>query len=233
MPTPTPGKIFLADQRGLVETRSYRRFSTFSFGAFQHVHKQPLGCLRALNEEILAGSSTLTLPVVEATHLVLLPITGAIAVRLPGAQELVVEVEEIQVLTLSAGSEVALRNPYPTDLVTLLHIWLRAEPIESMAVVPAGIFSLAALANQLLLLLPAKPALPFTISLGRFAGRHEATCVVPPGHFFFAFVLAGAFEVEGRLLHEKDGLALWDAAAPVELEALSTEALLLILTVAP
>ncbi|WP_165699302.1 pirin family protein [Hymenobacter jejuensis] len=45
---------------------------------------------------------------------------------------------------------------------------------------------------------------------------------------FFAFVVAGAFEVEGRLLHERDGLALWDVQE-VELEALSNDALVLVL----
>lgn len=31
------------------------------------------------------------------------------------------------------------------------------------------------------------------------------------GRLFFGFVLAGAFEAAGRLLHEKHGLARWDA----------------------
>jgi hypothetical protein len=46
-------------------------------------------------------------------------------------------------------------------------------------------------------------------------------------------VLAGAFEAEGRLLHAKDGLALWDARAPLEIEALSDNALLLVLALLP
>lgn len=233
MSIPTPGKIFLADQRGLVETRDFRRFSTFSFGAFQHAHKQPLGRLLALNEETLAGGATLTLPVAEVTHLVLLPITGAVAVHLPSGQELPVEVEEMQVVTLPAGSTVALRNPYPDELITLLHIWLRAEPTDLLTITPASTFSFAGLANQLTTLLPAGSVLPFTVSLGRFGGRHEVAYAVPPGQLFFVFVLAGAFEAEGRLLHEKDGLALWDAPAPVDIEALSNDALLLVLTVAP
>ncbi len=233
MSTPTPGKIFLADQRGLVETADFRRFSTFSFGSFQHAHKQPLGRLRALNEETLAGGGTLTLPVPEATHLVLLPITGAVALRLPGGATLLVEVEEIQVVTLPAGSTVELSNPYPDELITLLHIWLQAEPTDAVLLAPSGAFSFASLANQLVPLLPPGLARPFTVSLGRFAGRHEAACAVPPGQLLFAFVLAGAFEAAGRLLHEKDGLALWDAPAPIEIEALSNDALLLVLTVAP
>ena len=232
MRTHTPGKIFLADQRGLVQSSNFRRYCTFSFGAFQHAHKQPPGHLLALNEETLAGGYTLTLPVAETAHVVLLPLTGTVEVLLDG-RIFPVEVEEIRVLTLVAGSTLQLRNPYPTDLISLLHIWVRAEAEAVPAAAPAIGFSFAALANQLAPLLPgAGGALPFGLSLGRFAGRYETICAVPVGRLFFAFVLAGAFEAEGRLLHEKDGLTLWDAPAPIELEALSNDALLLVLDVA-
>jgi redox-sensitive bicupin YhaK (pirin superfamily) len=230
MPAQTPGKIFLADQRGRSETHDFRRFATLNFGDFYHEHKQPLGRLLAVNEETLAGGSTLTLPVPEAVHLVLLPITGTVEVLLP-SQVLVVEVEQVQVLTLPAGSTLQLRNPYSGDLISLLHLWVRADEPASI-VGPAAQFSFEALSNRLAPLLPATAHLPFALSLGRFAGRHEATYELPPGRLFFGFVLAGAFEAEGRLLHEKDGLALWDVHTPIEIEALSHDALLLVLEVA-
>lgn len=226
----TPGKIFLADQRGRTETRDFRRFATLSFGDFYHEHKPPLGRLLAVNEETLAGGFTLTLPVPEAVHLVLLPITGTVEVLLP-SQVLAVEVEQVQVLTLPAGSLLQLRNPYPGDLISLLHLWVRADA-PAPAVGPAAQFGLETLANRLAPLLPATPGLPFTLSLGRFAGRHEATYELPASRLFFGFVLAGAFEAEGRLLHEKDGLALWDVHTQIEIEALSHDALLLVLEIA-
>ncbi len=233
MPAPTtPGKIFLADERGLVETSDFRQFSTFHFGSFQHPHKQPLGRLRALNEELLAGGATLALPVAEATHVVLLPITGTVEALPPSGPAIVVEVEEMQVLTLPAGSTLHLHNPYPEDVIRLLHIWIRADAALPPSGTVKNTFSFAGLANQLLPLLTAVPALPFGVSLGRFAGRSEVAWAVPAGRLFFAFVLAGAFEVEGRLVHEKDGLALWNAAASIDIEALSNEALLLVLEVA-
>jgi len=94
-------------------------------------------------------------------------------------------------------------------------------------------FEAAHLANQLLELLPGPgDALPCRASLGRFTGRAEAEYHLRrPGAGFFAFVLAGAFEIAGRLLHANDGLALWDTGT-VEVEALSNDALLLVLEVA-
>lgn len=232
MPAPTtPGKIFLADQRGLTQTRDFQRFATLNFGDFHHAHKQPLGRLLAVNEESLAGGGILTLPVPAAVHIVLLPITGTVEVLLPTGEALPVEVAQVQVLTLPAGSALELRNPYPDDLISLLHLWVRADEAAPPVAFTAR-FSFAALANRLALLLPGATKLPFALSLGRFAGRHEATYALPQDRLFFGFVLAGAFEAEGRLLHEKDGLALWDAPAPIEIEALSNDALLLVLEVA-
>jgi len=42
--------------------------------------------------------------------------------------------------------------------------------------------------------------------------------------------LEGAFEVEGRLLHARDGLALWETEK-VELEALSNDAIILVMEI--
>jgi len=44
------------------------------------------------------------------------------------------------------------------------------------------------------------------------------------------FVLEGAFEAEGRLLHSRDGLALWDTNE-IEIEALSNDAIILLIEI--
>jgi hypothetical protein len=228
----TPGKIFVADQRGLVQTASFQRHATLNFGDFYHEHRQPLGHLLAVNEESLAGGATLALSATETVHVVLLPITGTVEVLLAN-ETLASAVEQVRVLTLPAGATFRLRNPYPDHLISLLHLWVRADaPVSAPTARPAASFTFGGLADRLAPLLPATAELPFTLSLGRFAGRREATYALAPGRLFFGCVLAGAFEVEGRLLHAQDGLALWDAAAPIELEALSNDALLLVLDVA-
>jgi len=70
---------------------------------------------------------------------------------------------------------------------------------------------------------------PFCIYIGKFSGRGETTynsrfkknCV-------FLFIIEGAFEVEGRLLHAGDGLAIRDEKE-TGIEALSNDAILLLL----
>ena len=134
-----------------------------------------------------------------------------------------------------AGSTVHFTNPYDTELISFLHIWLLAPAGATAAQVFA--FDLAGRPNQLVAATPVlagepgalPPGPAFGVQMGRFAGRAEASCALPGGTHFFAFVLAGAFEIAGRLLHAGDGLALWDTLA-VELEALSPDAVVITLT---
>jgi hypothetical protein len=66
---------------------------------------------------------------------------------------------------------------------------------------------------------------PYFISVGKFNGRGEAIYQRRGGDTgIFIYVMRGAFEAEGRLLHEQDGLAIWDVDK-IEMEALSNGAL--------
>lgn len=230
MAAQTPGKIFLADQRGLVETNRHRRYCTFSFGDYTHEHKGPFGRLHGFNDETLAGALALALPVAQATHVLLVPITGDLAYRTDTLPAATVQVGEMQLLTLPGGDALHLANPYETELISFLHIWVHAAESAPPAAAPRLAFDLAAAPNQLIEVLPplAGQGQLFGVRIGQFAGRRETVYQGQPGVGFFAFVLAGAFEVEGRLLHERDGLALWQVAE-VELEALSNYATILVL----
>jgi hypothetical protein len=53
-----------------------------------------------------------------------------------------------------------------------------------------------------------------------------------PDNRLVAFGLAGAFELESRLLHEKDCVALWDVEE-IKLEALRNHAIVLLLELIP
>lgn len=227
----TPGKIFLADQRGLTETSRFRRYSTFNFGDYSHEHKAAFGRLHAVNEETLGGGHYLEFSADRDTHVLLLPVTGELLVRLPAGEDVVVEVETMHLLTMPAGSTIGLRNPYDADLVTFLHLWVQTDAPVTAIVSQQYAFGLSNSDGRLTAARAPKqvvPPLPFLVCLGRFAGRQETVYHLPQGASFFAYVLAGAFEAEGRLLHEKDSLALWETDE-IELEALSNNALLLVL----
>ncbi|WP_409034090.1 hypothetical protein [Runella sp.] len=68
--------------------------------------------------------------------------------------------------------------------------------------------------------------------MGKFGGREEGIYTVrnPERNGVFIFVIEGAFEVQNRLLHPRDGLSLTHVTE-VEFEALSNDAILLVLEV--
>ena len=65
--------------------------------------------------------------------------------------------------------------------------------------------------------------------MGKYDGRREGVFkLTKDTHTVFAFVIEGAFEVQNRLLHARDGLGLWNLDE-VEFEALSNEAIILLI----
>ena len=235
-----PGKIYLADQRGVVESPLFRRQSTFSFGAFQSEHKEPFGRLYGFNEETLGGGHEVELPVAQDSYVVVLPITGTVAYSTGGGAQGAVEVGAVLTLSAPASTRLRLRNPYADELISFLHVWVRAAAPPAPAVGLKTVFE-ELRTNELLELVsvrtqappPTQPQLPFILSLGRFMGRQEAVYnLAHGGNQVVAFVLAGAFELESRLLHEKDSLALWNVEG-IELEALSNHATVLLLELIP
>lgn len=65
--------------------------------------------------------------------------------------------------------------------------------------------------------------------MGKYSGRGETSYDVKNKNAgVFVFILRGAFEVNGRLLHSRDGMALWRMDY-IKLEVLSNDALILVI----
>ncbi len=69
--------------------------------------------------------------------------------------------------------------------------------------------------------------------IGRYAGRSEDSFRPRQRqNGVFVFILSGVFEVQNRLLHQRDGLSLTNIqGGKVDFEALSTDAVLLVLDI--
>lgn len=235
----SPGKIYLSGQRGITQTRQFCRYSTFNFGAYVHTDKSPFGRLYVCNEEIIAPSQHISFEVAEDTHIILIPVTGDIQCKYGPGKTSRIEVEQIMMLTLPANSAFQVVNPYAEEAITLLQLWIKADKAAAHISSQLCPFTFSSLNNQLLEIIPGNnieailQLLPFSLCLGCFTGRKDSKYVLSHKNTaFFAFVLDGAFELEGRLLHAGDALSLWNVTE-VELEALSAQALLLTIEIQP
>ena len=223
------GKIFLSDERGLSELEWFRSYNTFNFGRYYNKHRSPFGALYVLNEDTLAEGCGLTMEVEHDTHIILIPVVGAVSWKTKhNDEEGVVEAGQAQVLSMCSGASLAIANPYADRLVRYLQLWIKTPGDASEKAHRLFSFSIDDRRNTLV---EAVTHPSFKGMVGKFAGREETTYTsTHPGNGLFAFVLQGAFEVQYRLLHAGDGLALWDLHE-IELEALSNDAIILIVEV--
>jgi len=234
MKTKSKAKIFLADDRGLCETCYYRSRQTFNYGNFFSEYKHPFGLLYLLNDIMQAGGSRMHLHAGENSYAMILPVAGAVNCKKTGAKETTVAAGQLLVYSMAAGETIESGNPFADAKVNFLQIRLRAADDRGQVNDVLVTFDdLNKNINQLVNVLPVYAGvLPFTVSIGKFSGRGEAVYPVSkPGAGMFLFVLAGAFEADGRLLHERDGLALWDTDE-IEMEALSNDAIILLIETA-
>jgi quercetin 2,3-dioxygenase len=212
-----PARIYKAQQRGLFENSNHRREATFNFESYQDASRSPFGALQVLNDETLGPSQQLTRNV-ENGSVLLIPLVGALEYILNGETAYV---ETNEAAWLPADGNLTLRNPYDEELINFLYIIFSHSMVTEATTLSINLDSRNIL-NPF--------SLPGSIKakMGLFDGRQEALYPVQnPNNGLFVFVIAGAFEVQGRLMEQRDGLALWQLEE-AEMEALSENAVVLL-----
>jgi redox-sensitive bicupin YhaK (pirin superfamily) len=230
MITQSKGKIFLANERGLTETTWFRSLNTFNFGSYQREHKKPFGSLYVLNEDTLDGGKSLKWLVEENTDVILLPVVGAIEFSDNNGNAGILKAGMVHLLSLPSGGSYEVKNPYPDHLVKYLQIWIKTPTGKTYS----SFQSTFDLGNYQLIDLfdaGAPKNSGYSGAIIKLNGRQEDTYYKKlPANGVFVYSIQGALEVQYRLLHEGDGLALWDADE-IDFEALSNNAILLIIEV--
>lgn len=215
-------KIFLAEERGITETTWFRSCNTFRFGRYQHEHKSPVENLYVLNDDTLAGGKSLAMTIEEPTHVLLIPVVGTVEYKDSNGNAAIVESGQVHYSLLQKRTAYTVTNPYEKELVNFLQVWIKAGNKQEKNTSQQFSFDIDANKNSLVNTGP--EAVKFCI--GKFDGRNETALHLNKSlNAAFVFVIQGAFETNGVLLHERDGLALWNHTV-IEMEALSNEAII-------
>ncbi|MFC0513860.1 hypothetical protein ACFFGT_06605 [Mucilaginibacter angelicae] len=224
----SPGQIHLADQRGFTKTQYMRRYSSFNYGNYFNEYRRPFGRLEVLNDEMLAGGKSTIITVENSCWFVLMPVTGEVLLKSSNGTRLI-DVGEVFVGHAIAGEELELINLYKSDWINYIYLQLKED--EDINLPPGDVFKFdfTGRQNKLINLIPNSEKHLFRIHIGLLGGRVDVLYPLQNNNsLFYAFVLSGAFELQGRLMHERDGLALWQLEE-ADLEALSNNAVIVIL----
>ena len=225
------GKIYLSAERGYNETERLRSFSTFNFGNFFNPHKSALGGLYVLNDDTIAGGHSVKMHIDQDSFVVFIPVVGTIDYDDSLGNHSLVSAGEMKIIPVPAGTFIKVGNPYEHQLVNYLHLRIKISG-RSLASPFTLSFDIAQNKNKLIDITgnsEVQCQLPFKMSMAKLEGRKEIIYdMVKDNSLFYTYVIEGVFEVAGRLLHPKDGLALWNIKQ-VDAEALSNDAILLMM----
>lgn len=226
----TKATIYLADQRGCSQEDWFRSFHIFNAGKYFQESRRPFGNLKTFNDTTLKGEHTLVRYTKEDTVIMLLPVVGALNVRIGTEEYILTDVGETFTAAVPKDSIVEIVNPYEDELINFLEIWYTV-PAGNIVSTGKVLFDLDNRKDILVPLAPDALCSGATPCMGKFNGRGEGIFTpADNASGVFVFVLEGAFEVANRLMHACDGLALWEVEA-VEFEALSNNAIILFIEV--
>ncbi|SCW39698.1 hypothetical protein [Mucilaginibacter sp. NFR10] len=227
----SPGQIHLADQRGFTKTPTLRRYSSFNYGSYFNEHRKPFGRLAVWNDEMLAGGNSIDVTIETSGWFVLMPVTGELLLERVNGDIRLIDVGELFVGYAVAGERLELTNLYKSDWINYIYLQLKDNDVINPHRDMVFKFDFAGRPNELIDLVPTCGIYPFRLHIGVFGGRIDAFYQLQnSSSLFYAFVLAGAFELQERLMHDRDGLALWELEK-ADMEALSNNAVVVILEI--
>lgn len=239
MDTQTQAQIYLADQRGRSQVDYLRSMHCFNFGQYVAEGRQPFGALQLLNDDVLKPGHGVRMGIEANTEVLILPLVGGLEYESSVGNGFL-EAGQVLRFSLIKGMSYEIINPYETEFINYLAIWLTNPSLHFAPGLTQTPFDLQRKNTLIPLFNPTQDAPIDSVVrgfVGRYDGRAEDVYQLdsagdPSSRGVFVFVLSGAFEVQNRLLHERDGLALASIQEDiVDFEALSNGALLLLLDI--
>lgn len=223
--TQNEAKIFLSAQRAKTELPWFRSFHSFNFGGFQDPTKEHIGKLRVFNDNTLAAGKGMKSQVEKPTEVLVLPLVGGIEFKNSAGYHDFLEAGKLQIFSAETGMEYEILNPYETELINYLEIWIEKENVVSPSTISVAIDTNKR--NELLPIFSSTQHDAFGY-FGKYDGREDGIYRVKnAGNCLYIFVIEGAFEIDNKLVETRDSLAIWNAIE-IEFEALSDSGILLI-----
>jgi quercetin 2,3-dioxygenase len=218
-------QIYLADQRGCSQTDVFRSFHTFNFGNYFEESRQPFGDLEVFNDTVIKPLFHQKIQLSKNTNVIIIPVIGGLEYN-SSIQNGFLGTGNTLLLSGTEIDNYTIINPYETDYINFVQIHFNTNEEKFKSLTQEFGFGFKP-KNTL------KPI--FLVNdkegfIGKYEGRQKGEFTIKnPENGVFVFVVDGVFEVQDRLLHARDGLAISDIEM-IDFEALSNDAVILLLS---
>lgn len=219
-----PARIFNSHLVNKQENNDFHCLSYFHPGDDRAASDNPFGTLGVFKEVTLAPLKNLLLTLEANELMILFPLSGSLSVEVHDGKPYNIEPEQLLTCLYPKKQAVTISNSEQKQSSSYLYIQVSgiSFPKDGTAVHPCYIPQ-----RNMVSTLLEQPGVQ--LSMGVFDGRQKGEYQLQEtADGIFAFVLNGAFEVQDRLLENRDGLALWDIST-IDFEALSENAVVLFL----
>lgn len=233
-----PSLLHKADTRGSSQLGWLDSRHTFSFGGYRQPERMHFGVLRVLNDDIVAPGMGFGRHAHDNMEIVSLPLEGELEHRDSMGNVAIIRKGDIQVMSAGSGVEHSEYNRSEDHAVKFLQIWIIPNKRNVTPRYDQLSLDPAARHNRLQQILSPNADdegiwihQDAWFQLGVFdRGVSVPYALHKPGNGVYAFVLNGDFNINGQLLHARDGYGISDLSE-LSIQALSDGAELLLMEV--
>lgn len=227
-----------ANDRGHASHGWLDSYQSFSFAGYYNPEKVHFGALRVLNDDVVEGGKGFGSHPHDNMEIISIPLQGALEHKDDMGHTKVVKEGEIQVMSTGSGVFHSEYNHFPDRAAQFLQIWVFPNKLNVAPRYDQVVLPVEKMQNCMVPFIQPQPGEGTTwinqdawFSMGVFdKGRQASYALQQEGNGVYAFVIDGAFSVDGHLLQQRDALAIEQAAA-VNIVAENDKAKLLLIEV--
>lgn len=209
--------LHTAGSRGTTNNGWLHSRHTFSFGDYYDPERMHFGELRVVNDDMLAPGKGLGMHPHSNMEIITIPLEGDLEYKDDMNQGAVVRKGEIQVMSAGSGIFHSESNFNKDRSVQYLQLWVvpKAQKVKPRYQQTGYTSQL----NKLTLILAPDPQ-PDCVWIYQdawiYMGKAEKDVVITyqlkkaDTNGIYVFVLKGDIELEGQLLHQRDGYGIWE-----------------------
>jgi redox-sensitive bicupin YhaK (pirin superfamily) len=200
-----------ADSRGRTEWSWLKSYHSFSFGQYFHPDRIQFGALRVLNDDLVKPGAGFGAHPHANMEIVTIPLSGDLHHRDSTGRDAIIRQDDVQIMSAGRGITHSEMNANSDLPVAFLQIWIIPEKENITPAYDQKSLDTSVRNHLLTIIAPDNPrALHINqqcwITLLTADPQRQFTYHIHrPGSGVYVFVITGKVEINGEILHERDG----------------------------